>query len=146
MPTTTAPVLILGYFKGVLSADTVLSAMTPPPSINVAPVPMGATFPRVVLEAPSSEGNLNALQQGYAVIQKRPRVQVSVWSSNENTDAIDAIAARIETLMDGQGSVTLTGGEAVDVAQVDEFYLPATEQNANRAVIIQIYSTAVRTA
>lgn len=147
MPSTTPPILILAYTLDTLTADTGLQALsTPPGSISVVPVPVGAAYPRVVIESPSAAENLNALQDGYARIWSQPRVQISVISANENTDAIDAIAARIETVLDGQGSIPVTNGEVVSYGQDWTWFQPALEANSYRSSIIQQYSTAVKTA
>lgn len=146
MVSTTAPILILDYVQGVLASDTVLAALTPPPTVSVVPVATGAAFPRIVIESPSAAENVNALQDGYSRIWSQPRVQISVISANANTDAINTIAARIETILDGVGSVTVTNGEVVYFSQDWTAYQPALEQNAYRAAIIQQYSTAVKTA
>lgn len=147
MPSTTAPILILAYTLDTLNADSGLQALpTPPGSISVFPVPPGAAYPRVVIESPSAAENLNALQDGYARIWSQPRVQISIISQNENTDAIDAIAARIETVLDGVGSVSVTNGQVVFYTQDWSWYQPALEQNSYSSSIIQQYSTAVKTA
>lgn len=145
MPSTTAPILILSYLYGVLAADTVLGAMTPPPTVSVVPLAPGTAYPRIVLEAPSSAPNVNALQDGGVRIWAQPRVQISFISGNENTDAINAIAARVETLLDGIGSQAVTGGEVVMFVQDWTIYQPALEENAYHAAIIQQYSSAVAT-
>lgn len=147
MPSTTAPILILAYTLDTLQGDTGLQGLTVPPgSISVVPVPVGAAYPRVVIESPSAAENLNALQDGYARIWSQPRVQISIISANENTDAIDAIAARIETVLDGVGSVSVTNGEVVFYTQDWTWFQPALEQNSYHSSIIQQYSTAVQTA
>jgi hypothetical protein len=146
MVSTTAPILILSYVRDVLAADTVLGAMTPPPTVSVVPVAPGTAYPRVVVEAPSSGPNVNALQDGGVRIWAQPRVQISVIAGNENSDAINAIAARVETLLDGIGSQTVTGGEVVMFVQDWSVYQPALEENAYHASIIQQYSSAVSTA
>jgi hypothetical protein len=144
MPTTTEPVLALRYAYSTLSADTVLAALTTPaPSISVVPVPTGATFPRIVIESPSAAENLNALQDGYARIWSQPRIEISIISANENLDDIDAIAARITTLLDGVGGVAVEGGVIVTFSQDWSLVTADLQENSYRSKIVQQYSTAV---
>ena len=143
MPSTTEPYLVLKYVYDTLLGDATLQAMTPAPSVSVGFVATGAAYPRIVVEVPSAAENLNALQDGYSRIWSQPRVQVSVLSENESYDAINAIAARITTLLDGVGAVTVTDGEIVTMSQ-DWILMGANlEADQYSATIVQQYSTAV---
>src|SRR6476661_3537802 len=113
MASIVAPMLLLKWARDLLTGDSVLQAMNPAPTVSVGGVDPGTAYPRIVLDNPSSGGNANALTEYGARIWAQPRLQVTVISNSMNTDAIGAIAARIETLLDGVGSQTVTGGQVV---------------------------------
>jgi hypothetical protein len=144
MVTSTEPVMALTYVQGVLRADLTLTALNP--SISVGDAETGAAYPRVVIDAPDSGPDLNALQDGGARIEATPRVYITVISANRSFAAIDAVAARIDTLLHGGGGIAVNGGLIVTFERDRAYAQSPLEENGFHANIVLRYSTTVRAA
>lgn len=113
--TTTEADVAMQYAYDTIRNDATLQALSPAPTVSAEWVEENTAFPRILVEVPSSAPDFNSIQEGYSRVMSYPRLQITVWSGNRSTDLIKQIAARITALLDGVGTVDVTGGQIVSI-------------------------------
>ena len=104
-----------------LTGDATLTTLVGSGSIRVVPVEGSPPYPRVIISVPFSGPDTVALDNGASRVMASPTLQVDVIADDGVPWVdIEGIAARVDALLDGAGSITVAGrGEIIGLYRTE---------------------------
>lgn len=142
MASSVEAIVAMQYAYDTLYGDLALRAAA---SINVVPEPAGVSFPRVIIEAPASAGELTALENGATLIWANPMVQVTVLGDDGTPwSDLAPIAGRVNTLLHGTTQSAAVGGTIYSFVRRFQQLLVDAALDKRFPKIVQRYDVAAK--